>query len=147
MTPGLPSADRDLVDILAKRIAQTMKSVLLETRVVQMKAEGRGILVTMEGKADPKEQLFDRVLVAVGAGRTRAFRASIARACRSTIGASSWSTKQRRTTTVDFRHRRRGGRADAGAKHRIEGVTVEVIAGENVAFAPRGDSGRRLHGS
>src|SRR6476659_8222195 len=38
MTAGLlPGADRDLVDILAKRVAQTMKSVLLETRVVQMK--------------------------------------------------------------------------------------------------------------
>src|SRR5947207_8388611 len=33
MTPGLlPGADRDLVDVLAKRIAQTMKSVLLETK-------------------------------------------------------------------------------------------------------------------
>ena len=67
MTPGLlPGADRDLVDILAKRVTQTMKNVLLETRVVQMKAEAGGIRVTMEGKADPKEQMFDRVLVAVG---------------------------------------------------------------------------------
>src|SRR2546422_2844479 len=51
MTPGLlPGADRDLVDILAKRVAQTMKSVLLETKVVQMKAEPKGIRVTFEGK-------------------------------------------------------------------------------------------------
>src|SRR5204863_2510690 len=43
MTTGLlPGADRDLVDVLAKRIGQTMKSVLLETRVVQMKAEAAG---------------------------------------------------------------------------------------------------------
>src|SRR5438105_13982110 len=70
MTPGLlPGADRDLVDVLAKRVAQTMKSVLLETKVVQMKAEAKGIRVTFEGKpgADlQKEQVFDRVLVAVG---------------------------------------------------------------------------------
>src|SRR5437867_3253962 len=67
MTPGLlPGADRDLVDVLAKRVAQTMKSVLLETRVVRMKAEAGGIRVTMEGKADPEEEIFDRVLVAVG---------------------------------------------------------------------------------
>ena len=41
MTPGLlPGADRDLVDVLAKRVDQTMKSVLLET---QGRAdEGRG---------------------------------------------------------------------------------------------------------
>src|SRR6186997_298054 len=49
MTPGLlPGADRDLVDILAKRIHQVMKSVLLNTRVVQMKAERDGIHVTFE---------------------------------------------------------------------------------------------------
>src|SRR4051812_32825699 len=67
MTAGLlPGADRDLVDVLAKRVGQTMKSVLLETRVVQMKPDSKGIRVTMEGKADPKEQLFDRVLVSVG---------------------------------------------------------------------------------
>src|SRR5499427_2530832 len=67
MTPGLlPGADRDLVDILAKRVSQQMKSVLLETKVVQMKAEAGGVRVTFEGNVDPKEQLFDRVLVAVG---------------------------------------------------------------------------------
>src|SRR5437667_4094512 len=43
MLPGLlPGADRDLVDILAKRIAQTMKVVLLETPVVQMKPDASG---------------------------------------------------------------------------------------------------------
>src|SRR5207249_402904 len=70
MTPGLlPGADRDLVDVLAKRVTQTMKSVLLNTRVGQMKAESKGIRVTLEGegeKAGAREQLFDRVLVAVG---------------------------------------------------------------------------------
>src|SRR5471032_3099268 len=37
MTDGLlPGADRDLVDVLAKSIGQTMKAVWLNTRVVQM---------------------------------------------------------------------------------------------------------------
>src|SRR6185369_7517700 len=67
MTSGLlPGADRDLVDILAKRVAQTMKRVLLETRVVKMKAEAGAIRVTFEGDVDPKQQVFSRVLVAVG---------------------------------------------------------------------------------
>src|SRR6476646_493077 len=49
MTSGLmPGADRDLVDILGKRVAQTMKSVLLETKVVQVKAEANGIRVAFE---------------------------------------------------------------------------------------------------
>ena len=52
MTPGLlPGADRDLVDILAKRINQLMKAVLLNTRVVAMKSETAGIKVSFEGEA------------------------------------------------------------------------------------------------
>src|SRR3954466_3418918 len=69
MTAGLlPGADRDLVDVLAKRITKTMKSVLLKTRVVSTNAEAKGIRVTLEGEGatDPKDQLFDRVLVSVG---------------------------------------------------------------------------------
>jgi Pyruvate/2-oxoglutarate dehydrogenase complex, dihydrolipoamide dehydrogenase (E3) component, and related enzymes len=52
MTPGLlPGADRDLVEILARRVKQIMKSVLLETKVVSMKPEAKGIRVTFEGNA------------------------------------------------------------------------------------------------
>src|SRR5438552_11618467 len=62
MTSGLlPGADRDLVDVLAKRVAQTMKSVPLETKVVQMKAERDGIHVTLEGeglKGGDSRQVF-----------------------------------------------------------------------------------------
>src|SRR6185436_877000 len=68
MTPGLlPGADRDLVDVLAKRIGQTVKAVLLNTKVARMIAERDGIRVTLEG-ADVKdpEQVFDNVLVSVG---------------------------------------------------------------------------------
>jgi dihydrolipoamide dehydrogenase len=67
MTPGLlPGADRDLVDVLAKRIGKTMKSVLVSTRVVQMKAEPGGIRVTFDSGGSTREEVFDRVLVAVG---------------------------------------------------------------------------------
>jgi dihydrolipoamide dehydrogenase len=67
MTPGLlPGADRDLVDVLAKRIGQTMKAVLLNTRVVQMKGEAGGIRVTFDAGAGTRDEVFDRVLVAVG---------------------------------------------------------------------------------
>ncbi len=66
MTPGLlPGADRDLVDVLAKSISRTMKAVLLNTRVVQMKAEPAGIRVTFDG-GQSGDAVFDRVLVAVG---------------------------------------------------------------------------------
>src|SRR5262249_3456744 len=58
MTAGLlPGADRDLVDVLAKRVNQTMKSVLLETKVVQVKPESNGVRVTFGGAVAPKEPL------------------------------------------------------------------------------------------
>src|SRR5262245_28017596 len=66
MTSGLlPGADRDLVDVVAKRISGLMKAVLLDTRVVQLNAEASGIRVMLDGQG-ATEQIFDRVLVSVG---------------------------------------------------------------------------------
>src|SRR5205814_5385511 len=67
MTDGLlPGADRDLVEVLARRVKHTMKAVLLRSRVVQMKAESNGVRVSFEGDAGQTAEVFDRVLVAVG---------------------------------------------------------------------------------
>jgi dihydrolipoamide dehydrogenase len=67
MTDGLlPGADRDLVNILAKRIQAICEAVLLETKVVGMKDGKNGITVTFEGVVEKKEQTFDRVLVSIG---------------------------------------------------------------------------------
>jgi dihydrolipoamide dehydrogenase len=70
MTPGLlPGADRDLVNILAKRIEKICEAVLLNTKVVAIKAAGDAIAVTFEGEGlgdGAKERTFDRVLVSVG---------------------------------------------------------------------------------
>jgi dihydrolipoamide dehydrogenase len=70
MTGGLlPGADRDLVNILAKRIDKMCEAVLLNTKVVAMKEAGEGIAVTFDGEGlgdRPREQTFDRVLVSIG---------------------------------------------------------------------------------
>jgi dihydrolipoamide dehydrogenase len=70
MTPGLlPGADRDLVNILTRRIESVSEGVLLNTKVVSMKEAGNGIRVMFEGQVPegtPKERTFDRVLVCVG---------------------------------------------------------------------------------
>jgi dihydrolipoyl dehydrogenase len=71
MTSGLlPGADRDLVNILAKRIESICEAVLLNTKVVSIKEAKNGIAVTFEGEGvagdAPKERTFDRVLVSVG---------------------------------------------------------------------------------
>ena len=149
MTPGLlPGADRDLVDVLARRITQTMKSVLLETSVVKMKAEAKGIRVafeSMRGAAQgdagnvPKEQLFDRVLVSVG----RRPNSKIPGLERTQV-----QIDQRGFIMVDEQRRTHEpsifaigdvvGEPMLAHKASHEGrVAVEVIAGENVAFAPR----------
>jgi dihydrolipoamide dehydrogenase len=140
MTPGLlPGADRDLVDVLARRVGQTMKRVLLETRVVSMKAEAKGIRVSFEGKADPGEQRFDRVLVAVGRRPNSAIPG---------LDRTSVQVDQRGFIMVDEQRRTHEpsifaigdvvGEPMLAHKASHEGrVAVEVIAGENVAFAPR----------
>ena len=67
MTPGLlPGADRDLVNVLQKRLEKLFAAIMLNTKVVKVADEKKGIRVTFEGDVAEKSQLFDRVLVAVG---------------------------------------------------------------------------------
>jgi dihydrolipoamide dehydrogenase len=74
MMPGLlPGADRDLVNVLAKRIEAICEAVHLNTRVAGMRVESSGVSVTFEAAgasdappAGAREQTFDRVLVSVG---------------------------------------------------------------------------------
>jgi len=67
MTPGLlPGADRDLVSVLQKRLEKLFAAIMVNTRVVKVEEVKAGITVTFEGDVAEKEQVFDRVLVAVG---------------------------------------------------------------------------------
>ena len=67
MTGGLlPGADRDLVNILAKRITAICEAVWVNTKVTGMKEAKAGIAVTFEGEGFTGEKTFDRVLVSIG---------------------------------------------------------------------------------
>ena len=68
MTGGLlPGADRDLVNILAKRVNAMCHAVLLNTKVTSITEEADGIRVKLEGpNLEQPEQVFDKVLVSVG---------------------------------------------------------------------------------
>ena len=68
MTAGLlPGADRDLVNILAKRVNAMCKAVMLNTKVTSIAEAGGGIRVKLEGDGlDQTEQVFDKVLISVG---------------------------------------------------------------------------------
>ncbi|MEN8214420.1 MAG: dihydrolipoyl dehydrogenase [Pseudomonadota bacterium] len=63
----MPGADKDLVRPLQKRLARQVDSIMLETKVSAIKAQKNGLKVSFEGKQAPdKDQLYGRVLVAVG---------------------------------------------------------------------------------
>jgi dihydrolipoamide dehydrogenase len=67
MTPGLlPGVDRDLVNVLHKRLEKLFAAIMLNTKVVKVAEDGVGVRVTLDGEVPSKEQTFDRVLVAVG---------------------------------------------------------------------------------
>ena len=138
MTPGLlPGADRDLVDILAKRISKTMKAVLLNTRVVQMKAEPAGIRVTFDG-AQTGDSVFDRVLVSVG----RRPNASVPGLDRTRVqlderGFIVVDSQMRTAEPSIFAIGDVVGEPMLAHKASHEGRTaVEVIAGHKAAFEP-----------
>src|SRR5579872_2831503 len=135
----LPGADRDLVEILAKRVHTLMKSVLLETKVTAMKAEAKGIRVTFEGNVEQKEQLFDRVLVCVGRRPNSKIPG---------LEKTQVQVDQRGFIMVDEQRRTHEpsifaigdvvGEPMLAHKASHEGrVAVEVMAGQNVAFTPR----------
>ncbi|MFC2133540.1 dihydrolipoyl dehydrogenase [Bacteroidota bacterium] len=68
MLPGLlPGVDKDLVNILARRIDQITEAVYLNTKVVEVKEQSNGLKVKLEGeKVEIPEMEFDKVLVSVG---------------------------------------------------------------------------------
>ena len=62
----MPGADADLVKPLADRLRKQGVGVHLKTRVVDAKARKDGIACTFDGASIPGNEVFDRVLVAVG---------------------------------------------------------------------------------
>jgi len=142
MTPGLlPGADRDLVNILAKRIEAMCDAVLLNTKVVGMKEAGKGIAVTFEGEGlgdRPKEQTFDRVLVSIGRRPNGAVPG---------LDRTKVKVNQRGYIEVDSKLQTAEpsiyaigdvvGEPMLAHKASHEGrVAIEAIAGEKVAFEP-----------
>jgi dihydrolipoamide dehydrogenase len=62
----IPGCDKDLVRGLNKIISKRYKSILLKTKVSEIKAQKNGLKVSFEGAKAPDPTLFDKVLVAVG---------------------------------------------------------------------------------
>jgi dihydrolipoamide dehydrogenase len=143
MTEGLlPGVDRDLVDILARRVNESMTRVLLNTRVVGMKTEPAGIRVTLDGSGvgqGTPEQVYDRVLVAVGRRPNSKIPGLDRTAVRLNERGFVIVDEQMRTNEPSiFAIGDVVGEPMLAHKASHEGrVAAEVIAGGKVAFQPR----------
>jgi dihydrolipoamide dehydrogenase len=143
MTAGLlPGADRDLVNILAKRIDKICEAVMLNTRVVGMKETKTGVAVTFDGEGlgdGPRERTFDRVLVSIGRRPNSAIP-----------GLDRTAVKVNARGFIEVDERRRTAEPSIYAIGDVVGepmlahkashearVAVDALAGERVAFEPQ----------
>ncbi|MCB1790915.1 MAG: dihydrolipoyl dehydrogenase [Gammaproteobacteria bacterium] len=62
----IPGCDRDLVRPLQKRLEKQVSSIMLKTKVADIKAQKNGLKVSFEGHKAPEAKIYDKVLVAVG---------------------------------------------------------------------------------
>jgi dihydrolipoamide dehydrogenase len=142
MLPGLlPGADRDLVLPLHKRLEKMFETVLLNTTVSSLKAEGQSIRATFEGaglREDQREKTFDRVLVSVG--RKPNSEIPGLEKTQVQVGARGFIEVNQQLQTADHSIYAIGdvaGEPMLAHKASHEGRTaVEAIAGYQVAFEP-----------
>jgi dihydrolipoamide dehydrogenase len=141
MMPGLlPGADRDLTDVLYKRVKSLFAKIMLETKVVKMESGKNGISVTFadkEGKEFKEE--YNKVLVSIGR-----------RPNSQNLGLENTKVKVTPRGFVEVNGQRRTTDPNIYAVGDIAGdpmlahkashegrVAVEAIAGKRVAFEPR----------
>jgi len=62
----LPRADRDLVELLHRRIERIFKSIYVGTKVAELKDEGTGIRAKLLGVDVPDQERFEKVLLSIG---------------------------------------------------------------------------------
>ena len=141
MTDGLlPGADRDLVNILAKRIEKICEAVLLKTKVVGMKADENGVAVTFDGEGlgdGPKERTFDRVLVSIGRRPNAVPGLDRTKAKVDARGFVEVNEKLQTAEPSIYAIGDAVGEPMLAHKASHEGrVAVEAITGEKVAFEP-----------
>ena len=140
MTPGLlPGADRDLVAVLEKRLKGLFSAIMVNTKVVKVAEEKNGIRVTFEGDVAEKEQVFDRVLVAVG--RRPNSRIPGLETTKVKVAANGFieTDQQRRTAEPNiFAIGDVAGEPMLAHKASHEArVAVEAIAGHKAVFEPQ----------
>jgi dihydrolipoamide dehydrogenase len=140
MTPGLlPGADRDLVAVLARRVAKTFRAVMLNTRVAEMVDTGSGVRVQFDREdAEVPDQEFEKVLVSVGRKPNSAIQGlDLTRVELDARGFIKVDAQRRTAEPTIFAIGDVAGEPMLAHKASHEGrVAVEAIAGHKVAFEP-----------
>jgi dihydrolipoamide dehydrogenase len=141
MTSGLmPGVDRDLVSVLSKRVEKIFHSVMLNTKVIEMKEDRDGVRVKLVGtEIKEPEQVFEKVLVCVGR-----------RPNSNDLGLENTKAEIDSHGFIEINAQRRtaersiyaigdvAGEPMLAHKATHEGrVVAEVIAGHEVVFEPR----------
>ena len=141
MLPGLlTGVDRDLVNVIAKRLKKLFKSIATNTKVAHMEETAEGIRVRLEGEEiEASDQVFEKILISVGRKPNT-----------SGLGLENTQVEVDRAgfVLVDAQRRTKeptiyaigdaAGEPMLAHKASHEGlIAAEAIAGRNVAFEPR----------
>jgi dihydrolipoamide dehydrogenase len=141
MTEGLlPGVDRDLVQPLHKRLAKLFDKILLKAKVAKLEEVPEGVRATLEGEdVKDKEQVFERVLVAVGRRpNSRDLGLDKAGVAVDDKGFIRVDGQRRTTAERIFAIGDVAGEPMLAHKATYEGkVVVEVLAGEPAAYDAR----------
>jgi dihydrolipoamide dehydrogenase len=140
MTPGLlPGADRDLANVLHKRLEKLFAAIMLNTKVTKVVEDTNGLRVTFEADGQANEQVFDRVLVAVGRRPNSKIPGLDATAVKVDAKGFIETDGQRRTAESSiFAIGDVAGEPMLAHKASHEArVAIEAIAGHKVVFEPQ----------
>jgi len=137
MLPALlPGADKDLVDILSRRIRKNFEAVYLNTKVGGIEETTDGLKVRFEGQP---ERVFENVLVAVGRKpNISGFGLENTKAVVDERGFIGTDNQGRTAEPSIFAIGDVAGEPMLAHKASHEGrVAARAIAGEDVSFAPK----------
>jgi dihydrolipoamide dehydrogenase len=135
----LRGADSDLVQPLQNRLENLFSGIHFNTVIKELKEGDEAVDVTFEGEIDPKQQSFDRVLVAIGrTPNTRGINLEKTKVKVNKRGFVEVDEQQRTADEKIFAIGDVVGGALLAHKAMREGkVAAEVIAGQPSAFDAR----------
>ena len=141
MTPGLlPGADRDLVNVLEKRLKTIFKSIMLGTKVAKIEPTAKNVKITFENPdGKTSQQTYDKILIAVGRKPNSNDLGLEKTKIKITPKGFIQVDLQRRTTDpAIFAIGDVAGEPMLAHKASHEGrVAVDAIAGKKTAFEPK----------